>query len=178
MVMTNNRKNRALFLDRDGVINMDKGFVHKIEDCEFVPGIFDICLKAKQNDFLLIVVTNQSGIARGYYTEEDFHKLMDYIRGEFAIRGCPLDDVFYCPFHPEGLHPYKCDSPDRKPAPGMILKASDKYNIDLSRSAMLGDKNSDIVAGKEAGVKYNILVNAPDAMAKLDKFFAENGRHD
>lgn len=173
MAMTNRRK--ALFLDRDGVINIDKGFVHKIEDCEFVEGIFDICLKAKQNGFLLIVATNQSGIARGYYTEADFHKLMAYIKQEFVGRGCPLDDVFYCPFHPDGFQPYRRDSGDRKPAPGMILKAAEKYNIDLSRSAMLGDKESDMEAGVAAGVKYNILANVPDAREKLDKFFAENG---
>ena len=152
---------KALFLDRDGVINIDYGYVYKIEDCRFVPGIFDLCARARELGYKIIVVTNQSGVARGYFGEDDFLKFMDYVRGVFQARGCPIDDVFYCPYHKDGLPPWNIDSPDRKPAPGMILKAARKHNIDLRASALIGDSESDVQAGKSAGVGRNILLSGP-----------------
>lgn len=161
---------KALFLDRDGVINIDKGYVHKIEDCEFVEGIFDICRLAHKKSYLLIVVTNQAGIARGYYGEEDFHTLMDYIKAEFVKEGCPLTDVFYCPYLEEGLPPWNIKSPDRKPEPGMLLKAAKKYRLDLKNCIMLGDQDSDMQAGAKAGVPHNFRMDRMEDRQRLLEF--------
>ena len=145
--------NKALFLDRDGVINVDKHHVYRIEDCEFVDGIFDLCRKAKSEGYLIIVVTNQAGIAKGKYTEEDYFKFRDYVHKEFEKQGCPIDGEYYCPYHTEAvIEKYRQDSYDRKPNPGMILKAQKDFDIDLSQSILIGDKESDIEAGKKAGV--------------------------
>lgn len=157
-VIGQSARNKALFLDRDGVINVDKHYVHKIEDCEFMDGIFDLCRTAKEKGYKLIVITNQAGIAKGYFTEDDFRKFMEYVRSEFIRQGCPLDDVFYCPYHIDGIGKYRKDSWDRKPNPGMILKAAEKHHIDLSRSVLIGDQQSDIEAGKRAGLKSCLLV--------------------
>lgn len=145
-------KNKALFLDRDGVINVDKHHVYKIEDCEFIDGIFDLCRKAKSQGYKIIIVTNQAGIAKGIYTEEDYFKFRDYVHAEFEKQGCPIDAEYYCPYHIEGQGKYRKNSEDRKPNPGMILKAAKDFNIDLSQSILIGDKESDIEAGKNAGV--------------------------
>lgn len=145
--------NKAVFLDRDGIINVDGHYVHKIEDFQFMDGIFDFCRAAKEKGYLLIVVTNQSGIARGYYTEEDFHCLTDWMCKQFESEGAPIDRVYYCPYHEEkGVGAYKKDSYDRKPNPGMIFKAKDALNIDLQASIVLGDKASDTDAGRNAGI--------------------------
>lgn len=150
-------KTPALFLDRDGVINVDKNYVYRIEDCEFVDGIFELCCKAKEMGYKLIVVTNQAGIAKGYFTERDYATFMDYVRGEFEKRGCPLDDVYYCPFHEDGIGEYRKDSEDRKPNPGMILKAAARHGVALRSSILIGDKESDVEAGRRAGVETLIL---------------------
>lgn len=145
--------NKAVFLDRDGVINADTGYVHKPEDFRFSDGIFAFCRAAREAGYLLVVVTNQAGIARGYYTEEDFRKLTDWMLARFSERGVEIAAVYACPCHPEhGTGAYKRDSFDRKPNPGMILKARDAFDIDLSQSVLIGDKNSDIEAGRGAGV--------------------------
>ncbi len=162
---------KALFLDRDGVINVDRNYVCRIEDCVFIDGIFDLCRKAKTKGYKLIIVTNQAGIARGYYTEADYSTLMDYIGAEFVRQACPLDDVFYCPYHEDGLEPYRKASEDRKPAPGMILKAAQKHNLNLSWCVLIGDKKSDIEAGWRAGVGTLIRVFRDEdirLLARLD----------
>jgi D-glycero-D-manno-heptose 1,7-bisphosphate phosphatase len=145
--------NRALFLDRDGVINHDAGYTSSIEKFQFIDGIFDLCRTAKQLGYLIIVVTNQAGIGRGYYSEADFLKLTEWICEHFKAEGAPITEVFYCPYHPEhGVGEYKKDSYDRKPNPGMILRAAEKYKIDLPQSIMIGDKDSDMQAASKAGV--------------------------
>lgn len=150
--------NRALFLDRDGVINVNHGYVHKPENFDFIDGIFDICRCAKENGYLLIIVTNQAGIGRGYYTEQDFHNLTEWMKAQFASQGAEISGVYFCPDHPEhGLGQYKRESPFRKPAPGMILAAAQDFDIDLTESVLIGDKSSDISAGTAAGIKDNIL---------------------
>jgi D-glycero-D-manno-heptose 1,7-bisphosphate phosphatase len=146
-------KRRALFLDRDGVINHDSGYTSCIEDFVFVDGIFDLCRTAQIAGYLLIVVTNQAGIGRGYYSEEDFLKLTSWMLERFETEGAKLSDVFYCPYHPEhGVGRYRCESFDRKPNPGMILSAASKHNINLTHSIMIGDKDSDMLAASAAGV--------------------------
>lgn len=149
--------NRALFLDRDGVINVEKNYVYKIEDFEFIDGIFELTKYFQDKGYLIVVITNQAGIGRGYYTEEDFHKLNDWMIEQFKKRSITITEVYYCPYHPtHGIGEYLKDSFERKPNPGMILKASEKYNIDLSESVLIGDKDSDIKAGEAAGILKNI----------------------
>lgn len=145
--------NHALFLDRDGVINHDSGYTSKAADFKFIDGIFDLCREAKRLGYLLIVVTNQAGIGRGYYSEEDFLTLTKWMCERFAHEAAPLTDVFHCPSHPEhGIGKYKMDSFDRKPNPGMLLRAAEIHGINLDRSIMIGDKDSDMKAALKAGV--------------------------
>jgi D-glycero-D-manno-heptose 1,7-bisphosphate phosphatase len=150
---------RALFLDRDGVINVDKGYVHRPDQVEFVDGIFELCASAQQMGFLLIVITNQAGVARGYYSEQTVHELHEWLAERFVERGSRLARFYYCPYHPEhGIGRYKRDSCMRKPKPGMILRARDELGIDLSRSVLIGDKRLDVQAGMAAGVATNIVL--------------------
>ena len=143
----------ALFLDRDGVINHDAGYTSRPEDFRFIDGIFDLCRAAWQAGYLLIVVTNQAGIGRGYYSEEEFLTLTAWMCDRFAIEGAPITDVFYCPFHPvHGVGGYKTESFNRKPNPGMLLRAAELHGIDMSQSIMIGDKDSDMQAASKAGV--------------------------
>ncbi len=149
---------KALFLDRDGVINLDHGYVYKTEDFEFIDGIFDLCKAARKKGYLIFVVTNQSGIGRGLYTEQDFHALTKWMEKRFAEEGTKIDKVYYCPYHEEhGIGKYKKYSNDRKPNPGMILKAEKEFGIDLSQSIILGDNEKDIEAGIAAGIGLKIL---------------------
>ncbi len=142
---------RALFLDRDGTVNIDRHYVHRIEDFEPVPGIFELCAAAAAKGYALVVVTNQSGIERGYFTMEQYEALTAHMRCLFAQRGAPLLDVLCCPF---------LNHPDRKPNPGMFLKAAAKWGIDLAASVSLGDKPRDVAAGAAAGVGANYLLDA------------------
>ena len=146
-------KNRALFLDRDGVINVDHGYVYQPENFDFIDGIFQLCQSANKNEYLIIIVTNQAGIGRGYYSKENFLDLTNWMNEKFISKSVSITDVFYCPFHPtHGIGSYKKESFDRKPNPGMLLHAQSKHNIDMSRSILIGDKDSDILAAKNAGV--------------------------
>jgi D-glycero-D-manno-heptose 1,7-bisphosphate phosphatase len=150
--VTSSRK-RALFLDRDGVINHDSGYTSSVENFRFIDGIFELCRAAKDAGYLLIVVTNQSGIGRGYYSEQDFFVLTDWMCQRFEKEAASISDVFHCPYHPDhGLGIYKKDSYDRKPHPGMLFRAAEKHEIDLSGSIMIGDKNSDMQAAEKAGI--------------------------
>ncbi len=144
----------AAFLDRDGVINRDFGYVGSVERFEFRDGIFELLKFLQEKGYKLFVVTNQSGIARGYYTERDFHNLMKYMINELKKRGIEIEDYNFCPHHPDITG--ECDC--RKPKPGMILELAKKHGIDLENSIMIGDNLSDIEAGKNAGVKRSYLV--------------------
>jgi D-glycero-D-manno-heptose 1,7-bisphosphate phosphatase len=159
--------NKAVFLDRDGVINEDTGYVGTIEEFRFVDGIFELCRKFRQLGYLLIVVTNQAGIARGYYSEEDFSKLTDWLLAEFRKNDVDISAVYYCPFHPEhGVGGYKRESPERKPDPGMLLKARADFDIDFHQSILIGDKDSDIEAGRRAGVGTLIALQGKYQLTK------------
>lgn len=148
----------ALFLDRDGVINIDHAYVCRQEQCEFVEGIFELCSLAKELGYMVFVVTNQAGIGRGYYTEQEFLEFTEWMCGVFEGRGVVIDKVYFCPFHPEyGVGRYKVDSPFRKPRPGMILQAAEEFGVDLEHSVLVGDKESDIEAGLAAGIGCNLL---------------------
>lgn len=140
---------RALFLDRDGTINVDKRYVHRPEDFEWVPGIIELCRAATRAGYSLLVITNQSGIERGYFTEEDYEAITAYMRRGFATHGIALLDVLHCPW---------LRHPDRKPEPGMFLKARDRWRIDMRQSLSLGDKERDVQAARRAGVGRNYLL--------------------
>lgn len=144
---------RAVFLDRDGVINVNHGYVHSAAATEWMPGIFTACARARALDYLLIVVTNQAGIARGYYDEKTFLAYTRWMHAEFSRRDVPLVASFYCPHHPDhATSGQSCHCACRKPQPGMLLAARDTFSIDLGASMMLGDKPSDEAAARAAGV--------------------------
>ena len=149
---------RAVLLDRDGVINVNHGYVHHSDNFEFIDGIFDVARAAYAGGYKLIVITNQAGIGRGYYSEQQFHQLTAWMCNEFLNAGAPIEKVYFSPFHPtEGLGKYKKDDISRKPRPGMILLAQQELDLDLRNSILIGDKASDIQAGIAAGVGTNLL---------------------
>lgn len=153
-------KKRALFLDRDGVINIDHGYIGSVERFDFNKGIFDFLRAVQNRGWLLVVVTNQSGVARGKYTEGDHHKVTAHMRACLAKEGITLDGADVCFEHKDGFPPYNRDSYYRKPNPGMVLAAAQQLNIDLSRSAMIGDKDSDMQAAVNAGVPLRLLLSS------------------
>ncbi|SKA50099.1 D-glycero-beta-D-manno-heptose 1,7-bisphosphate 7-phosphatase [Enterovibrio nigricans] len=149
----------AVFIDRDGVINVDHGYISKVDDFEYVEGVFDACRELKEMGYLLVLVTNQSGIARGYYTEDDFLSLTEWMDWNFADKGVDFDGIYYCPHHPEhGEGTYKQDCDCRKPKPGMFFSARDHLSIDMSQSVMIGDKADDMRAAEAAGILTKVLV--------------------
>jgi len=150
---------RAAFLDRDGVINVDRNYVHRIVDFEFLPGVLDACRRIAEAGYLLVVITNQAGIARGYYGVPELEELNTWMTACFAEAGAPLSAIYYCPHHPEGVVAalrQVCDC--RKPSPGLLLRAQRDLGVDLQRSFLVGDKLSDIEAGRRAGVGRCFLV--------------------
>ncbi len=142
----------ALFLDRDGTLNVDRGYLSKKEDLEFYPGIFRALREIRKAGYLLIVVTNQSGIARGYYTENDYRKLNSYFLEKLNNEGVIIDRVYHCPHHPDD------DCYCRKPNPGMVLTALNELNIDEEESFIIGDKANDIKLGKRLGIKTGMVM--------------------
>lgn len=157
---------RAAFLDRDGVINRDTGYVHDWAGFEILPGVEEALRRLHLAGYLLVVVTNQSGIARGYYSEAAFAALSARMCAHFAAAGAPIAGVYHCPHHPDagdGPLTVACDC--RKPAPGMIEAAVRDLEIDRAGSVMIGDKASDVAAGQAAGLgaTYRIGVGQPHA---------------
>ncbi|MBN1897553.1 MAG: D-glycero-beta-D-manno-heptose 1-phosphate adenylyltransferase [Spirochaetes bacterium] len=150
--------NRAVFLDRDGTIIKDAHYLDHPDRINILPHTID-GLKALQKEYLLVVVTNQSGIGRGYFTESQFHRINNIILKIFKQKGILISRVYYSPYHPEAREKrYKEGEHFRKPNPGMILKAAGELDIDLAASWMIGDKESDITAGVKAGLKANIYI--------------------
>ncbi len=143
---------KVAFLDRDGVINHDTGYTHKIDDFVFIDGCVDALKILQANGFLLIVVTNQSGIGRGYYSQQDYQRLTDWYVNELANQGVQITDVFHCPHAPD----QHCDC--RKPKPGLFEQAAQKHAINFSESIMVGDKISDMQAAQTAGVTFRYLI--------------------
>jgi D-glycero-D-manno-heptose 1,7-bisphosphate phosphatase len=160
---------KAAFLDRDGVINIDHGYTFKPEHFDFIDGVFDACRHLQNLGYLLIVVTNQSGIARGYYTEQDFAVLTSWMKQQFAAHGVKIDGVYYCPHHLEkGQVPYNIDCDCRKPNPGMLTQAIREFGIDPALSLMVGDKAADMQAAAAAGVAQKILVRSGQPLTAED----------
>lgn len=157
--MTRDNKKAAIFLDRDGTINLDKGYVSKIDDFKFFDGVIESLKKLQEKGFLLVLVTNQSGIARGYFTEADFMQLTEWMDWSLADRGVNLDGIYYCPHHVESeIEEYRSECSCRKPKPGMLLDAAKELEIDLENSIMVGDKMDDMTAGFAAGVGKRFLI--------------------
>ena len=145
---------KTIFLDRDGVINKEVNYLHKIDDFEFIDGIFDACLHFQSLSYKIIIITNQSGISRGYYTESDYQKVTQWMLNQFKYKNINILDIFHCPHGPDS----NCDC--RKPKPGMFLKAKAKHNTDMEKSWMIGDKERDTIAANSAGIDNTILVRS------------------
>lgn len=145
---------KTIFLDRDGVINKEVNYLHKIEDFIFIKGVFEACLHFQNAGYKIILVTNQSGIGRGIFTKNDFQRITDWMLKQFSDNKINILDIFYCPHTSND----KCNC--RKPKPGMFFAARKEHNIDLNHSWMIGDKEDDIMAANEAGIKKTILVRS------------------
>lgn len=149
-------RRHALLLDRDGVINVDTGYLHRIEDCVFVEGIFETVEVFFEAGFTIIITTNQAGIGRGYYSAMDFKLLMDWMSDQFLGR---IAAVYYCPDHSQGVGIYRRESTWRKPNPGMLLQAALDFSLDLTGSWMVGDKITDVQAARAANVGHIVLLD-------------------
>lgn len=164
-------KKKTIFLDRDGVINQDRGYVCRWQDFEFLEGAINGIKRLGEAEYLLIIVTNQSGIGRGYYSEEDFLKLTRHMLDHLSAYGVHIDAVYHCPHAPES----NCVC--RKPAPGLIWRAQENHAIDLMNSVIVGDKMTDLEAGRRAGVGYGILITEGAQLIKSEPAphgFAQN----
>ncbi|AYH02661.1 D-glycero-beta-D-manno-heptose 1,7-bisphosphate 7-phosphatase [Pectobacterium parmentieri] len=164
----------AIFLDRDGTINVDHGYVHEIDDFQFIDGVIDAMRELKSMGFALVVVTNQSGIARGKFTEDQFMQLTEWMDWSLADRGVDLDGIYFCPHHPDaGEDEYRqvCDC--RKPEPGMLLSAQSELYIDMAASYMVGDKVEDMQAAIGAGVGNKLLVRTGKPVTEQGESLAD-----
>lgn len=153
---------RAIFLDRDGTLNVEVNYLHRIEDLELVPGAAEAVRSLSQAGFLVIVVTNQAGIARGYYDEAALHALHAEIQRRLAAEGAHIDAFYFCPHHPEFGGVCEC----RKPAPGMLRQAAQAHNIDPARSWLIGDTSGDIGAGRAVGCRTILVRSGYGAQAE------------
>lgn len=156
---------KALFLDRDGVVNVEKNYLYKIEDFELIDGIVEVCKHYAVLGYLIIIVTNQSGISRGYYTQEDFNRLSQWMIEYFKSLGVTITHIYHCPHH-ESIDGH-CDC--RKPQPGMFLEAQKDFDLDMARSIMIGDNERDIQAAIRAGVTTNILLSVEAIESSANK---------
>lgn len=159
---------KALFVDRDGVVNEDRGYVHRAEDFVVLPGVIDALRLAREFGYLVVVVTNQAGIARGYYGLEAVDELHRHMVALFASQGVSVDGIYICPHHVMGIMPeYAVACECRKPRPGMILRAARDLDVDVAESLLVGDKPSDIEAGLAACVGKNCLIRKSSAASSI-----------
>ncbi|QPB43696.1 D-glycero-beta-D-manno-heptose 1,7-bisphosphate 7-phosphatase [Rodentibacter haemolyticus] len=164
---------KAVFLDRDGTLNVDYGYVHEIDNFKFIDGVIDTLRELKAMGYLLVLVTNQSGIARGYFSEDQFLQLTEWMDWSLAEQGVDFDGIYYCPHHPNGKGEYKENCDCRKPKSGMLLQAIQELEIDPQRSIMVGDKIDDLKAGIGAMVKTNVLVRTGKAITEEGERLAD-----
>ncbi len=159
----------AAFLDRDGVINVERDYVYRIEDFELLPGVVDALVLLQRAGHALVVITNQGGIGLGLYTEADMQRLHTHLRGLLAEAGVQLDGIYHCPHHPRSPDPaMRGPCACRKPAPGMLLQAARELQLDLPRSFLVGDKAGDVAAGRAAGVGRSFLVRSGHELSESD----------
>jgi D-glycero-D-manno-heptose 1,7-bisphosphate phosphatase len=162
---------RALFLDRDGVVNVEIGYLYRIEDVAFMPGIIDLCRTAMRLGYKLVVVTNQAGIARGFYTEADYQTLTEWMRGELRREGVEFDAVYHCPYHPKhGIGEYQREHEDRKPGTGMLRRAVRELGVSLNESVMVGDRCTDMEAANSAGLRQAFLIAGTEETGCAGKY--------
>jgi len=162
-------RRKAAFVDRDGVIIVDSGFLHRVEDLVFLQGAIEGLQRLQAGGYLLVVITNQSGIARGLYTEADYLRLTAYMQQRLLAAGVQLSAVEYCPHLPDAaIARYRLDCDCRKPRPGMLERAAAALNIDLSASILVGDRATDIQAGRSAGVGRCWLVRSGLPLSQSD----------
>jgi D-glycero-D-manno-heptose 1,7-bisphosphate phosphatase len=167
-------KAKAAFIDRDGVINEERNYVHSISDFVLLPGVIEGLKLLRDAGYRLIVITNQAGIARGYYTQAEMNRLHEYMRGLFAEHGVSIDAIYYCPHHPKGVvqeFAVECDC--RKPSPGMLLQAAKDFDLNLNVSVLIGDKITDIQAGKRAGLGQTVIVQSGHKLEHEDTLEAD-----
>ena len=168
------RRKPCAFLDRDGVLNLNTHHTFRTTDLHWLEGSREAIRWLNDSGYLVIVVTNQAGIGKGIYNESDFHQFMDQMRADLSQMGAHLDDVYFCPYHPtEGIGEYLLDSPDRKPNPGMILRAMKDWEIDVSRSFLIGDADTDLLAAERAGIP-GIKYEPGDHLLELVKAASKN----
>ncbi|MGP4123103.1 MAG: D-glycero-beta-D-manno-heptose 1,7-bisphosphate 7-phosphatase [Sodalis sp. (in: enterobacteria)] len=163
----------AIFLDRDGTINIDNGYVHNIEDFQFIAGVIDAMQELKKMGFALVVVTNQSGLARGLFSKEQFIRLTRWMNLSLAVHDVNLDGIYFCPHPQAGLEELRQECDCRKPKPGMLLDAQKHLHIDMATSYIVGDKLDDILAGKAAGVGTRVLVRSGKAVTEQASMAAD-----
>ncbi len=164
----------AIFLDRDGTINIDHGYVHEIDDFQFIDGVIDACRELKKMGYVLVLVTNQSGIARGKFSEDQYMQLTEWMDWSLADRDVDLDGIYFCPHLPDAaIEEYRqvCDC--RKPQPGMLLQAQQELNIDMAASYMVGDKPEDMQAAIAAGVGTKVLVRTGKPVTQAGEELAD-----
>ncbi|MCD8339076.1 MAG: HAD family hydrolase [Burkholderiales bacterium] len=151
---------KCAFLDRDGVINQDSSYAYRKKDIVFLKDVFEGCRLLKEKGYVLVVVTNQSGIGRGKYTLLDFAKVTWWMEGIFTLEKCPLAAVYFCPHHPDSAFPpFLKECSCRKPAPGLVLQAAEDLNLDLAESIFIGDRQSDMECAKAAGISKRFLIS-------------------
>jgi D-glycero-D-manno-heptose 1,7-bisphosphate phosphatase len=160
---------KVAFIDRDGVINKEVGYLHRIDDFEYTYNCVAGLKSLIDSGFALVVVTNQAGIAKGLYSVNDYESLMDWMTADLARYGINFKDILFCPHHPDGIvekYATKCEF--RKPSPGMFLHARDRHGIDMKSSIVIGDKLTDIQAGRKSGVGRAFLVESGHATTKIE----------
>ncbi|RMF44670.1 MAG: HAD family hydrolase [Anaerolineae bacterium] len=165
-------RNWAVFLDRDGTLNREVNYLGDPEQLELLPGVPEGLRALREAGARLVVVTNQAGVARGYYSERDVHRVHAALREKLSAHGAEVDEVYYCPHHPTaGRGHYKKDCPNRKPSPGMLLQAQRDFNLDLTRSFIVGDKLSDLLAGHQVGCRTVLVLTGygEQTRASLDE---------
>ena len=165
---------RAIILDRDGVVNRDRGYVHRIEDFELLPAVVPALRRLSAGGYALAVVTNQSGLARGLFTLADYERLSRHMVAELARDGVAIEGVEYCPHLPNAaVAAFRTVCGCRKPAPGMILTVAERLRLDLSRSVLVGDKLTDVLAGRAAAVGRCVLVRSGQPLSLADEAAAD-----